>query len=298
MGPIRLIVDCDNTLGIPRYEIDDGLVLLYLLGQPQVELEAVTTTFGNGTIEQVYRQTAALLDGSIGFGPPRRAAGIDLYRGAAGPGDFDTPAALALAERVAACPGKIIILALGPLTNLAGAGRADPSFFANVSGIVCMGGYERDLRFARRSVEELNFSCDLDAAKTVLSAAAPVAVMSAQLCLAARFAPRDVLRTIGLPSALRRSISGWLTAFATHVGARGFFLWDLVPAIYALHPARFCHRRAHLDTRRLAGGRLHYIEEASADERAPGVIDLPRAVYRSRRLPSEMLRSIRVALQK
>ena len=54
-------MDCDNTMGLPFHEVDDGLALLYLLGIPEVELIGVTTTFGNGSGKQVYRQTCKLV---------------------------------------------------------------------------------------------------------------------------------------------------------------------------------------------------------------------------------------------
>ena len=57
----RVIYDCDNTMGLPLKEVDDGLTLLYLLGRPDIELLGVTTTFGNGTAGQAYAQTQKLL---------------------------------------------------------------------------------------------------------------------------------------------------------------------------------------------------------------------------------------------
>ena len=54
---VPLILDCDNTMGVPGRDVDDGLALLYLLGSPQVELLAVTCSFGNSTQEVVYRNT-------------------------------------------------------------------------------------------------------------------------------------------------------------------------------------------------------------------------------------------------
>ena len=58
---VPLILDCDNTMGVPGRDVDDGLALLYLLGSPQVELLAVTCSFGNSTQEVVYRNTLDLL---------------------------------------------------------------------------------------------------------------------------------------------------------------------------------------------------------------------------------------------
>ena len=31
---VPLILDCDNTMGVPGRDVDDGLALLYLLGSP------------------------------------------------------------------------------------------------------------------------------------------------------------------------------------------------------------------------------------------------------------------------
>ena len=39
----RVILDCDNTMGQPYKEVDDGLTLLYLLGRPDIDLLGITT---------------------------------------------------------------------------------------------------------------------------------------------------------------------------------------------------------------------------------------------------------------
>ena len=49
----KIIFDCDNTLGLPLKEVDDGLVLLYLLGIPELKILGITISFGNGNIKQV-----------------------------------------------------------------------------------------------------------------------------------------------------------------------------------------------------------------------------------------------------
>ena len=38
MKKIPVILDCDNTMGVPGCDVDDGLTLRYLLGCPEVEL--------------------------------------------------------------------------------------------------------------------------------------------------------------------------------------------------------------------------------------------------------------------
>ena len=57
----KIIFDCDNTMGLRFKEVDDGLTILYLLGEPSLQLLGITTTFGNGTIDQVFTQTQKLI---------------------------------------------------------------------------------------------------------------------------------------------------------------------------------------------------------------------------------------------
>ena len=51
----KIIFDCDNTVGIEGYPMDDALAFLYLLGnRGRAQVLAFCCTFGNGTAQQVY----------------------------------------------------------------------------------------------------------------------------------------------------------------------------------------------------------------------------------------------------
>lgn len=57
---MRVILDCDNTMGTGA-DVDDGLALLYLLGHAgEVELAGITCTYGNSDIDTVYANTRRL----------------------------------------------------------------------------------------------------------------------------------------------------------------------------------------------------------------------------------------------
>lgn len=86
-----VVLDCDNTLGMPARDVDDGLALLYLLGCPEVELLGVTTTFGNCIVDQSYAHTRALL-------AQADRDDIRVLRGAGQRGQAPTEAAHFLAE--------------------------------------------------------------------------------------------------------------------------------------------------------------------------------------------------------
>lgn len=288
---IPVLVDCDNTMGEYRNEIDDGLALIMLLAAG-VDLVGVTTTFGNGPVATVHRRTRSLLD-ALG------RADVPVVRGAAFAGDRETPAAQFIADAARRHRGRLRILAIGPLTNLAAALGREPAIDGLVHGVYTMGGYLRPLRFLRREVDELNLSADPEAAHAVLSAGWPVTLMSAQLCLQARYGVRHLLaewiRTSASPAffrrSLRRTITGWFAAFSIHVGAAGFYLWDLVPAWALLDPSRFVHRTATLLSTQedLARGvlRLQDAAEDAVAVRSPGVIDVPRRIRRGRRFAAD-----------
>jgi len=272
---IKLIYDCDNTMGLRWREIDDGLTLLYLLGRPDIELLGVTTTFGNGSIDEVYGQTTELMTERAGDRVP-------LLRGAGGADDHDTEAAAFLAERAAESPGELVVLATGPLGNLAGAARRDPDFFGNLRQIACMGGVRHPLRIGWRRVAELNLSCDPAAASAVLHAPCPVTLMDAHVCLQAPFGWRELRRARCWDRATRRLARSWLLAFGLACGVPTFYLWDLLPAVFVSHPDIFDDNpvslRASIEDLRTG---LLVASDAAAD--APARINAPaRIVDRAR----------------
>ena len=57
----KIIFDCDNTMGIPGCDMDDGLCLLYLLEREDIELLSVSASFGNNETQVVYENTKKML---------------------------------------------------------------------------------------------------------------------------------------------------------------------------------------------------------------------------------------------
>lgn len=236
---MKLIFDCDNTLGIWKKEIDDGLTLFYLLGRPEIDLLGITTTFGNGTIDQVYGQTQGLVRQ---LGRPE----IPVARGAGRRGESETPAAELLVQVAEQYPGELVILATGPLGNLRAAHEIDENFFDKVKQIACMGGYLEPVQMGRRKVKELNLSGDPEAAHLVLNALCPVTLMSAQICLQAPFYWRDLGKIRFWSLQTRWAVARWLILHAVFCGLNHFYLWDLLPALYLSHPELFSGRQVQL----------------------------------------------------
>lgn len=228
----KIIFDCDNTLGIPLKEVDDGLSLLYLLGNAYLDLLGITTTFGNGTIDQVFLQTQKLVV-ELGLEIP-------VLKGESHPGQSpDTPAAHFLVDAVNRHPGEITLLATGPLGNLYTASKLDPDFYTKVKEIVIMGGYIEPMKLCYRDLAELNLSANPKASYSVLHAPCPITVFCGGACLDAPYGLRDILASDYWSSKLKWTLVQWLIAFGLYTGNFVFYLWDLLPAVYLSIPELF-----------------------------------------------------------
>jgi purine nucleosidase len=190
----RVIVDTD-TAG------DDTISLLLLLRRPEVALEAITVVCGNVRFEQevenaLYTVEAAGRSGEIpvysGCSRPLLAewVGAEYVHGQDGMGDSNFPRARQrpefghavdeLVRRINESPGRLTILAQGPLTNLAAAVRLDPSLPDKVRQLYVMGGGAGNITPAA----EYNFYVDPEAAKIVLGAGFPLTLFTWDLTLA------------------------------------------------------------------------------------------------------------------
>lgn len=235
----KVIMDCDNTMGLPWHEVDDGLALLYLLGQPGIDLLGITTTFGNGSLKQVLNQTANLV-ADLGME-------LDVYEGEErkSKGE-DTPAARFLVEQAQKWGKELTIIATGPLGNLATASRSDPTFFTRIKQVICMGGKAGRLQIGWRDLFELNFSANPQAAYTVLTAPCEVTIMSGHICMQGSLDRHAINQFTFWPASFRRMLKRWLLAFGAYCGTNVLYLWDLLPAVYMTNPELFEVASVHL----------------------------------------------------
>ncbi|MDQ1129814.1 nucleoside hydrolase [Microbacterium sp. SORGH_AS_0888] len=151
---IPLYLDCDTG-------VDDALALAYLLASPAVDIVGIGTVSGNTSAAQGARNTLDLLALAGAAGIPVAVGAHDHldhpYGGGAphvhgenGIGDVELPLAetepdprtaaqllIDLSHRYA---GRLHVLAIGPLTNIALALEADPTLPERVDAVTVMGG--------------------------------------------------------------------------------------------------------------------------------------------------------------
>lgn len=169
--------------------VDDAMALVYLLASADAQLVGVASTAGNVGVDQVCRNNLELLElcGVTGIPVSRGADGpvasplvtAEDTHGPEGLGYARLPssglslttydAAEAWVRAARAYPGELVGIAVGPLTNLALALRAEPALPTLLRRLVIMGG-AFDYRGNTTAVAEWNVSVDPEAAAEVFSA--------------------------------------------------------------------------------------------------------------------------------
>jgi purine nucleosidase len=189
LPPKRIIIDTDPG-------VDDALAFLLALASPEIQLEALTTTQGNVTLEKATRNALSVLELakashiSVAQGnmfplvQPLRVT--DSIHGASGIGDSKLPepqikpipqhAVDYLIERVLAEPNEISIFPIGPLTNIAMAIRKEPKFANAVQELVIMGGAIQDAGNST-PLAEFNIFVDPHAAHIVFHSGIPITLI-------------------------------------------------------------------------------------------------------------------------
>src|SRR5688572_1951230 len=153
MAPVPLILDVDTG-------VDDALALLYAVASPEVDLIAATSVMGNISVEQATENTLAVLE-AAGRGEVEVAQGaarplarehvpFPVVHGERGLGRADPPPPAASPSSRSAVdaivgsarerPGEILLVATGPLTNIALALREEPDLPQLLRGFAMMGG--------------------------------------------------------------------------------------------------------------------------------------------------------------
>jgi purine nucleosidase len=184
---ISVILDTD--IGT---DVDDCLALALLVSSPELQLEAVTCVYGDTILRSRMAlkllQLRGLTDIPVyaGAQKPLVSQRPIYWEGHEGQGlveDADTLQPSAgfapdfIVQHVMSNPGKIHIIAIGPLTNIALAIQQEPRLAANLAHLTIMGGVVRSIDRLDLPLAEHNIVCDPEAAKIVFESGAPITLV-------------------------------------------------------------------------------------------------------------------------
>lgn len=189
----KVIIDTDPGT-------DDALALMMALNEPTLEILGLTTVGGNASLAQTTRNALGLLE-YMG------RSEIPVFRGAARPlrGRFtygyyyhgptgltvrlpppkSRPKTLRAPDYIVSMarslPGELVVLALGPLTNIARAMNREPRMKDWIKEVVVMGGAVAVPGNVTPHAE-FNFYNDPAAADLVLSSGVPLTLVGLDVC--------------------------------------------------------------------------------------------------------------------
>ncbi|MEV0618242.1 nucleoside hydrolase [Nonomuraea sp. NPDC050404] len=267
MPALPLIVDTDTGS-------DDAVALLLAAASGLGAPRAVTTVAGNVPLETGTRNAlislhlAGRLDVPVHPGcerpMTRPLATAQQVHGRDGMGDIGLPDPPRAAEREHAvevllsyprrCPGKLTLVTLGPLTNVAAALLRDRDLLTRYRHVYCMAG-AADLRGNISATAEYNVWADPEAARVVSQAATPDKVTWIGWDVSrtdAVMTPGDQhrLEELGTPLAtfahrVNRTVADWARDVT---GLPGYDLPDPIAMAVALRPDLVIEQeRAHVD---------------------------------------------------
>lgn len=248
----RLWIDSDAACGAgARVDPDDCVAIVLLAADGRIHLEGMSSVFGNAAIE-VTDGTLRALAAQLPAPPP-------VTRGAGAPG---RPAPAAEALGAALDRGPLVIVALGPLTNVAQALAARPGRARAIRRLFVVMGQRREHLFhpveggtARTwfghgpVFRDLNYAKDPAAADAVLAQVPTVVALPYEAARRTSFGPEDLRRLARMGAAgawaAERS-RDWLAYWQHDIGRRGFMPFDALAAAALRAPAAFTCAPARL----------------------------------------------------
>jgi inosine-uridine nucleoside N-ribohydrolase len=250
--PPFVIVDCDPG-------IDDALALLMLARAHQaghVIIDSVFAVRGNVAVAQTASNAASVLEragissllivrgaGAPLAGTPKIESSISIHgkdglgglaseprtapRASANPGED-------LARRILGCAEPPILLASGPLTNLALALGAEPAVAQALSRVVIMGGALGNPPGNITPVAEFNFYQDPVAASIVVGSGLPIELVTLDVTESIPFVAHDL---VGLSTFPRTLLTESLRLHQEAFGLQTCYVHDAIAAAIVLDPS-------------------------------------------------------------
>ncbi|MCW2641055.1 MAG: Inosine/uridine-preferring nucleoside hydrolase [Dactylosporangium sp.] len=291
---MEVIVDCDTG-------IDDAFALMYLTAHPQVTIVAAGSIWGNVPAAPAALNTLRVLElcgaggvpVAVGAATPLAKAFIpyDGVHGADGlgntgqPAPAGGPAAGSAAEQLVRLarehPGRLTVVATGPLTNVALAHLLEPRLSTLLNRVVVMGGAV-DAPGNVTALAEANIWGDPEAAKLVLNSGLAVTLVGLDVTMGV------LLEEEALRVRRDRSAAG---AFASAVAKQYFDFYeprtlrraapphDLVAAVLAVEPELATYDQAT-------------VEVLTSDDTARGKTVVDRRSWADRTGPVSVARTV------
>ena len=244
---LPIIIDTDPG-------IDDCLAILLALNSPELDVRAISVSYGNAVVENAYRNAVEIVRKvkqpvrvPLGIGarrPLKRPLQVaDDTHGPSGLGYADVPPAGVILDYVRplerlleAQPEPVTLVTLGPVTSLALALRANPGLVRDkVSRHVAMiGNIEAAGNTTRFS--EFNAWCDPEALATVLAAEMPTEMIGLDVTRKVVIRSSEVNRLAEHSPWLHDALRFYVEFHKKQEGLDGAIINDVLAIAYLIQP--------------------------------------------------------------
>ena len=251
----KIIIDTDPG-------VDDALAIMLALKSKKLDVSALTTIYGNSTVENTTRNALTIVEIMRSDSPIYQGASIPLAKsmisavsqGENGLGGFVLKDLSRSAESENAieyiirtleesASNEVVIVCLGPITNLAIVGASRPDLIDKVAKVVILGGSINEPGNIT-AVAEFNVFNDPDALKQVLSFDCEKVVIPVNVCRKVVFDDDDFLRINDgeLAQQIQTIANLYIEYYKTdpeYGGFAGGVMYDLLAVSYLISPSLF-----------------------------------------------------------
>jgi pyrimidine-specific ribonucleoside hydrolase len=231
--PIPIIHDCD-----PGH--DDAIAILLGAQSPRIDLRAVTTTFGNCSLDDATRNALRVLTLAGATATPVAKGAKGSLTGHSELGNYvhgvsgldgpelpepafkpsDLPAQALMRQIIDSSDRPVTVVATGPITNVAALLQQHPGMVDKIAEIVFMGGSTE--RGNHTPTAEFNTYADPEALAVVLASGLPIKMVGLNLTHQALATPAVVDRMRSMNHEIGRICGEWMGFFGSSYRA----VWD------------------------------------------------------------------------
>ncbi len=252
----RILMDCDPG-------IDDAFAILCALRF--TDLAAITTVSGNVSIDNTTRNARYILELAGAEVPVHRGAAAPLevpamaaddIHGRSGLGDMSVPEAMISEHSLRAVDaileycesGDAIIVATGPLTNIAQALLKDPTLAERISHLYWMGGSTSEGNVTDRA--EFNAWADPHAVDVTFRSMVPLTMYGLNLTHQVRMTTEHIEQLRAAGSSTSMIMADLLAYYSTHgtVSDIGQPVHDTCAVLGVTHPELFSIEKSNIVT--------------------------------------------------
>jgi pyrimidine-specific ribonucleoside hydrolase len=233
--PVDVWLDVDPANGVG--DVDDGLMMIQSFHSPEIRVRGVSVLFGNTTLERAMPIAREICER---FGP----ADLEPLAGAASSADrgLETDAFVGLVRALEERP--LVVLAVGPATNLATLIERRPELANRIQQLVMVAGRRPGQKFVTSARQltphpDANFEKDVEGMSVILSSRIPLILAPWEVSSHVWLSRSDLERMRGASESgewIARTSQYWLQLWALGIDDRGFNPFDTLAAGYVTHP--------------------------------------------------------------